>query len=161
MVKYKRRIKLIKPRLQISLTMIFMGLSALGILMQFILFQSTLTKLATGLPNDGSRLMEQMNGSLLVVLGVTLLAILPLTYLVGVLTTFRIAGPVHRMQTFLGEVEQKGYTHPCKLRKGDQLQDLVAQLNATLEALGQEGDASPEDGQRATASATSADREAA
>lgn len=130
--KHKRKIKLIKPRLQIQLTLIFMSMSVLGLIMQFILFQSTLSQIAAGLPTDGTRLMEQTNGSLMQVLGITLLAILPLTYLVGVLTTFRIAGPVHRMESFLRGVSEHGYTGPCKLRKGDKLQSLCDQLNSTL-----------------------------
>lgn len=161
MVQHKRRIKLIKPRLQIQLTLIFMSLSALGILMQFILFQSTLSKLAVGLPNDGSRLMEEMNGSLLGMLGVTLLAILPLTYLVGILTTFRIAGPVYRMEIFLREVAEKGYVYPCKLRKGDRLQDLADQMNTTLETLSQAQHEAPAPPSQGESDSTSSASEAA
>ncbi len=135
MSKHKRRIKLIKPRFQNQLTLVFMGMSALGILMQFILFHSTLGKLAAGLPSDGSRLLENMNGALLGVLAITLFAILPLTYLVGVLMTFRVAGPMYRIEQYLKAITKHGYTGPCTIRKGDKLQELVDELNKATEAL--------------------------
>ena len=136
---HKRRLKLVDPKLQIQLTMVFVGLSALGVVMQFILFQSTLSKLSYQLPNDGLLLMESVNSALPGILGVTLLAILPLTYLVGVLTTFRIAGPVYRMNMYLRDVAEHGYHGPCRLRKGDKLQELAAQLSKTVEHLSEPG----------------------
>ncbi|MFT7485380.1 MAG: hypothetical protein ACI9F9_001230 [Candidatus Paceibacteria bacterium] len=135
MARHKRKIKLIKPRFQNQLTLIFMGISSLGILMQCILFYSALGKLAADLPSDGSLLMEQMNGTLLWVLGITLLAILPLTYVIGVLTTFRVAGPMYRMEKHLRGIAKDGYTGPCTIRKGDKLQGLVEELNVATRSL--------------------------
>jgi len=135
MTKHKRRIKLVDPKLQIQLTLIFVSLSALGLLIQFILFQSTLSRLASELPHDGARVMDAVNGSLPGVLGITLIAIMPLVYAVGVLTTFRIAGPVYRMKQYLRQVAEEGYKEPVRLRKGDKLVDLAEQLSATLQKL--------------------------
>lgn len=149
MAKHKRRIKLVDPKLQIQLTMIFVGLSALGIVMQFILFQSTMSELSSQLPHDGSRLMEAVNGVLPGVLGITLLAIMPLTYIVGVLTTFRIAGPVHRMKMYLRDVEEHGFQKPLRLRRGDKLVELAEQLSHTVEKLAAQ--AAAEDSSHSTA----------
>lgn len=148
MAKYKRRIKLIKPRFQNRLTLTFMGLSALGILMQFILFHSTMGRLAAGLPSDGSVLMENMNGALLGVLGITLFAILPLTYVVGVLTTFRVAGPMYRVEEYLRDIVKNGYSGPCTIRKGDKLQELVDELNEATLHLVSKSAATPEHPER-------------
>ncbi len=137
MSKYKRRIKLIKPRLQIQFTLVFLGLSVLGLLMQFLLFQAATTRIAAVLPADGNQVMGEINGTLLSLLGITLLAIMPVTYLVGVLTTFRIAGPVYRMEQYFSELQEHGYTGPCRIRKSDQLQELVAAMNKAVETLAQ------------------------
>ena len=53
MKRQKRRIKLIQPRLQLKLTFVFLGLSASSMLLQFILFTSNITELASYLPSDG------------------------------------------------------------------------------------------------------------
>lgn len=135
MSKYKRTIKLIKPRLQIQFTLVFLGLSVLGLVMQLILFQAAISRIASVLPTDGNQMMGEVNGTLLPLLGITLLGILPVTYLVGVLTTFRVAGPVYRMEQYLKALQEKGYTGPCRIRDGDQLQELVTELNKAVEKL--------------------------
>ena len=135
MAKYKRRIKLIKPRLQLRLTLIFVGLAALSLLMQFVLFMNTLGRVATSLPNDGAILWTELNSTLLVVTGTSFLVFMPLIFLVGVLTTFRIAGPVHRMEMYLRDLKQKGYSGPCSLRKGDKLTDLARLLSEAAKSM--------------------------
>ena len=54
MAKYKRKIKLIKPTMQLRLTMVFVGMSALSLLLQFILFMATMSQVALELPREGS-----------------------------------------------------------------------------------------------------------
>ncbi|MFT7669120.1 MAG: hypothetical protein ACI8X5_001820 [Planctomycetota bacterium] len=132
MAKQKRRIKLIEPKLQVQLTMVFVGLSGLALMMQFILFQTALTKFAVSLPNDSSLVMDAQSAILPGIFGVTLLVIMPLTYLVGVLTTFRIAGPVYRLKMYLRSIREDGYQGPCKLRDGDKLVALAAEVSATV-----------------------------
>ncbi len=144
MAKYKRRIKLIKPRFQNQLTMVFLGLSALGLVIQFMLFQSTMGELAAGLPSDGAYLMNEMNSTALRVLAISLLVILPVTYVIGVLTTFRIAGPLHRIEMHLDAIKQDGYTGPCRIRSGDKLQEFAEKLNEATLSLAQREALQPE-----------------
>ena len=132
---YRRRQKLIKPRLQLKLTLIFVGLSALSLLLQFVLFQSALTSAALELPNDAVLLMGATNGLLMRVLLVSFLVFLPLTFLVGVLTTFRIAGPVYRFEQFLAAVQRGERPPNFKLRKGDELVDLATLINEATQPL--------------------------
>jgi methyl-accepting chemotaxis protein len=141
---YRRRKKLIKPRLQLKLTMIFVGLSALSLLLQFVLFQNTLATAALELPHDSIVLMEASTGMLLRVLAMSFLVFLPLTFMVGILTTFRIAGPVYRFEQFLDAVRAGKCPPNFRLRKGDELTDLATLLNEATEPLRQ--DASPESG---------------
>ena len=141
---YRRRKKLIKPRLQLKLTLTFVGLSALSLLLQFILFQNTLAEAALDLPHDSDVLLGATNGLLAHVLLVSFLAFLPLTFLVGILTTFRIAGPIYRFEQFLSAVQRGERPPDFRLRRGDELMDLAALINAATEPLRKEESSVPE-----------------
>ena len=101
--KLRRKVRLIRPNLQLRMTLTFVWLSALSLLLQYILFMSTLTKAALGLPNDGTVFLEQVNGILFGMLVASFGVLLPLTFGIGVILTHKIAGPVHRMQVFLNQ----------------------------------------------------------
>lgn len=132
---YRRSRKLIKPRLQLKLTLTFVGLSALSLLLQFLLFQSALAEAALGLPNDSGVLLGRSTDILLRVLAASFLIFLPLTFLVGVLTTFRIAGPIYRFEQFLGAVRRGERPPDFRLRRGDQLTELAALINEATSPL--------------------------
>lgn len=126
--KFVRRRKLIKPRLQLKLTGLFVGLSALSLLLQLVLITNRLTHVALELPNDSDVLLGLSNMVLLQVLAGSFLIFLPLTLLIGVLATFRIAGPLYRIEMFLNAVEAGECPPDFHLRKKDELQDLAAQI---------------------------------
>jgi signal peptidase II len=129
MTKHKRRIKLIQPRLQLRLILSFLGVTALALTLQFILFTSTLTRLASELPEDGPLLLELVPEHVLAVLFISTGVLLPLTFFVGVLVTFRIAGPLYRFELFLKDVIRGSEPADCRLRKGDELKGLCELLN--------------------------------
>lgn len=133
--KYKRRIKLIKPGIQLRLIGAFVGLSALSFLLQALVLARRLSDTATQLPEGGSQLMSVMPDLLKDVLIFSFGLCLPLTFAVGVLVTFRIAGPVYRFEKYLAQVARGEATGPCYIRKGDQLQDLCDQINAATESI--------------------------
>ena len=107
-----------------------MGVAALSLLMQYVLFANVLTDASLALPRDSSILMERTSGMLATVLGVSFLVFLPLTFVIGVLTTFRIAGPVYRFMKFLEAVQRGENPNDFKLRRGDELQDLAELINS-------------------------------
>lgn len=126
---YRRRIKLIKPGLQLKLTLIFVSFSALALLMQFVLFASSLTEVSLELPHDGSYMVERM-GSLLFETMLTSMALfLPLIFAVGILTTFRFAGPLYRFEVFLNQVLRGEHPGECRIREGDMLHEFCDLLN--------------------------------
>ena len=127
--QYKRRKKLIKPRLQLWMTLTFVGLSALALLLQFVLFTNRLTTLALELPNDSAILAAQTGGVVLDVLVVSCLLFLPLVFVVGILTTFRVAGPIHRIEMVLKQIIAGEKPADFRLRKKDQLQELAQLVN--------------------------------
>ncbi|HJP02832.1 MAG TPA: hypothetical protein QF764_13770 [Planctomycetota bacterium] len=135
MTRHKRRIKLIKVSLQTRLTLTFVGLAALSLLTQFLLFLNAVGKMASTLPNDGAIVWGEMTGILVGLFLSSLVLCLPMIFAVGILTTFRIAGPVYRMEMFLKEIISGADPGRCRLRKGDQLVELCDLLNAAREAL--------------------------
>jgi len=128
-MQHKRRIQLIQPRLQLRLILTFLGVSALALALQFILFTASLTRLAAELPADGPQLIEQVPEHVLLVLLVSIAVLLPLTFFVGVVVTFRIAGPIYRFESYLTDVIAGGKPADCRLRKGDELKDLCELIN--------------------------------
>ena len=135
MTKSQRRIKLIKPRLQIRLTLIFVGLGALALVLQFLLLLARLSEFTVYLPEDGTLLFDRLDGLLTGVLLTSALLFLPLIFAVGILTTFRIAGPVYRFENHLRQIARGERPGRCRLREGDELQDLCELLNRAVEAL--------------------------
>jgi hypothetical protein len=63
--------------------------------------------------------------------------LLPLTIAVGILVTFRIAGPVYRFEKYLQQVIDGEAVGPCRIRNGDEfteLCDLINQATAVVRA---------------------------
>ena len=102
--KDRRRIKLIKPRLQLKLIGIFVGLSALGFLMQSLHVGLRLSELAANVPEGGPYLMAVMPELPLEILAVSFGMLLPLIIAVGILITFRVAGPIYKFEEYLKRV---------------------------------------------------------
>jgi hypothetical protein len=141
MVEHKRKIKLIKPQLQLRLTLVFIGFAALSLLMQFSLFAAGLTRAAVELPSDSAIMVESAASLLWQALWTSLILFLPLTFAVGILTTFRFAGPIYRFELFLNQVLHGEKPGDCTIRKGDQLQDFCELLNKVTEPLRQQDSA--------------------
>lgn len=131
--KHKRRIKIIKPRLQLKLVSIFVGMAALAILLQSVLVAHHLTGLATELPDGGQYIVDALPGLFIRILVFTIGLVIPLIFAVGVLVTHRIAGPVYRFEQHLTRIAAGEVVEPCRLRQGDELQDLCEIINRVIE----------------------------
>lgn len=129
MSPHKRRIKLIQPALQIRLISAFVGMAFLALTLQFLLFTSTLTELASELPEDGATLLDRVPDHVVRILIISFLIFLPLTFCVGVIITFRIAGPIYRFETYLKQVIRGEKPPDCRLREGDELKGLCELIN--------------------------------
>lgn len=145
MAKYTRRIKLIQPSLQLKLIGTFLGVSALAMLLQFMLFTSSMSEVAAELPEDGALLLQALQDANWRILLLTFGMLLPVTALVGVLVTFRWAGPIFRFKQHLSRIALGERPGHCKIRKGDELQDFCEVLNEAIDNLqGLDQQASPE-----------------
>ena len=127
--RYKRRIKLIKPGLQLKLVVMFAAVSATSLLLQYLLFSSRFSELASTLPDGGAHLMAVLPRILIEVLFMSFAFLLPVMLCAGVLATFRIAGPIYRFEQYLKQVVAGEATGPCRIRDGDELWDLCDLIN--------------------------------
>lgn len=127
--RFRRQQKLIKPRFQLKLAGAFLlGSFAAVMLTTWLVRGATgdLMKLAALDPDGAYQVLMRV----LVVKALLALAILlPLILLFSVSVTFRFAGPVYRFEKFLEAVLRGEQTEPCRLRAGDELQDLCYLLN--------------------------------
>jgi hypothetical protein len=135
MSSYKRRNKLIQPRLQLRLVFTFLGVALLALLMQFLLFGATLSSLADELPQDGPALLDRIPHYTLLAFAISLCVLLPMTLCVGVIVTFRIAGPIYRFEQHLEAIARGEDPGVCRIRRDDELQQFCKTLNAALDKL--------------------------
>ena len=140
----RRSIKLIQPRLQLRLILSFFAISLLALLLQLLLFVCSLAELASELPVEGPLVLERIAPHVISIFLFTVAALVPLTLIVGILLTFRIAGPLYHFEKFLGQVIRGEKPADCRLRKGDQLLEFCDLLNrATAPLRGRDEDAPP------------------
>ncbi|MEM6571383.1 MAG: hypothetical protein AAF957_23435 [Planctomycetota bacterium] len=142
---YKRRKKLILPGLQLRMSATFVGIVALMLGLQFILLTSLFQGAANELPNDGAQLLSIANEISVRLMFVSALVFLPLTLVVGVVSTFRVAGPLYRFQRFLEGIRDGKAPGDFRLRRGDELHGLAALLNDATRALRVQSESSDAD----------------
>ena len=138
--KFRRRKKLIQPRLQLKLTLIATLTTVTATLLQFLLFSSAIAELAAKLPHDSLALLELGQGQLLVCLAITLAVLVPISVTAGILSTFRVAGPVYRLERYLEQVIAGERPGDCRLRQGDELNELCALVNEATRPLREDAD---------------------
>ena len=129
MPPYRRRLRLIRPRLQLRLIGVFGAVAVLALLLQYLFFAAALQRVALVLPHDGLLLHSELSSLLAQILLVSLAVLLPVTFLVGLLVTHRVAGPLYRFDVFLRQIVQGERPADCRLRKGDELVELCQLLN--------------------------------
>lgn len=140
----QRRFRIVRPRLQLRLIFSFLGIAVLALLLQYVLFARMVVETARTLPNDSAILVSSLATDLAVVLLLSVLVLLPITLLIGVLITHRIAGPITRLERYLKEVLAGKEREACRLRKGDELQEMCELVNqATLPLRERQGSAGP------------------
>lgn len=127
--RFRRRRAVIRPALQIKVSLIFVFVVAVSL----VLFAAQVFQATRGL--DAEELRELLNDILMSKLLASLALGAGLTIAVSMIVTFRIAGPVFRMSSFLRRVRDGEQTAPCSLRKGDAFGDLCEVINEVTEPL--------------------------
>ena len=66
---------------------------------------------------------------------ITLLLVTPLVALIGIFLSHKIAGPIVRMERFMGDMASGNFTGKLVLRKGDELLMLADAINRLTESI--------------------------
>jgi len=135
MYRKLRTNKLPKPGLQLRLTLVFLLTACAALLVQFVLLNRLLVLLARRLPDQADVLTEEWPSMLVTTLGLSIALMVPFTVGVGVLSTFRVAGPLYRFETYMRAILRGEDPGPCRIRSGDYLQDFCGLLNQLVTTL--------------------------
>ena len=90
-------------------------------------------------------LLDQIPERLLWILGFSYGVCLPLTFCVGVVVTFRFAGPIYRFEKYLKALARGEQVEECRIRKGDELQEFCKLLNEATAPLRSRARPEPEE----------------
>src|SRR5262249_28502011 len=113
-----RRNRLSNPSLQLRLVAVFLCTAALAVQAEAILITYTLTKLAERMPTDGSLLLSELPEFVRTNLLLTFAILAPTALGVGIIATFRIAGPLYRIEQFLLNMKEGRQIEACTIRNG-------------------------------------------
>lgn len=143
MTKFTRKKKLINSRLQLKLIGVFLGVSCVASMFQVVLLNRAMLELSGQLPADGDRLLGHLPEILTTNVLLTFGVLAPLTFLIGLLVTNRVAGPAFNMTRHCRRIANGEDPGPCRIRKDDELHELCNALNAALTRLRADGTAPP------------------
>ena len=127
--------------MQLRLILCFLGVAALGLELQYLLFVRVVADAATSAGDAGTELLDLIGSRLLLLLGASFLLLLPVTLFVGMLVTHRLVGPIYRFEKHLTDLLAGRTSSECHLRKGDELQDLCTLMNRATSALRSQNEA--------------------
>jgi hypothetical protein len=103
-------------------------------LLQFLFLGGRMTQALSRLNGAGVELAQELPAALVEVFFFSMGLLLPVIFGLGIVLTFRIAGPVHRFEQFLDAVARGEQIGPCKIRRGDYLQSLCEAINRATES---------------------------
>ena len=128
----RRKKKLIKPSFQWKIILIFLCISCIAVLLEGVVLSRALMGIARRMPNDGDMLLHDMARVMFLSLSISAAVFTPLIVSIGSLLTLRVAGPIHRFETYLRQVLDGEATGPCRIREKDEFQDLCQLINACI-----------------------------
>lgn len=129
----QRKLRLVDRNLQVGLTGSFIAIAAVGAVLQAVLLSRSIdTLLATG---DIEALRAEVPALLMRNLLVTVPVVAATMWVLGILITHRVAGPLYRLERHLEALAAGEPTKDCTLRFDDELQGLCEKLNVAVERL--------------------------
>jgi len=133
---FRRRRKLIEPKLQLRLVATFLLVGAATTLLQAISLIHALN-IAIGGPAGSGKIADEAPRIIFENLLFGFAICVPIVVVVGVFATFRMVGPAYRMRIYLQDLALNGYTGPCRIRSNDDFQGLCNALNVAVGRLRQ------------------------
>jgi hypothetical protein len=135
-MKYKRNKKLIEPKLQLKCALAFACLAGLATIVQSLVLNFALFDLAARLPGESRTLVaSQIPAVLADSTLLTIAFLLPVAVLTGIAFSFKVAGPLFAIKRYLGQVIAGEQPGECRIRQGDELQELCDLVNQSTAPL--------------------------
>lgn len=134
MPAHRRSFRLILPRVQLRLIGSMAAVAALALLLEYTLLVVAVINLANDLPHDRDLVLAQAASRLTWILGAALAVLLPVLFIVAVLVSHRFCGPIYRFEKYLRDVLSGAERGECRLRQGDDLQELCDLINRSTAA---------------------------
>lgn len=132
---YKRSRKVVQPGFQLRLVGTFTGIGVLALLLQFLIVGFRLSRAVSEVEVGGGHIADEIPSVMIDTLVFSLGMLVPLLFGLGILLTFRVAGPAFRMESYLRALARGEVQGPCSIRKGDHLQSLCDAVNEAVESL--------------------------
>jgi hypothetical protein len=123
----QRKKQIILPNFQLRTAAKFVGLTMGALLCQFLFMGILLTNVLRGFPGAEALLPEV---PAIVFKTVLFMAVLQFPLLcMGLILTFRVAGPVYRFESYLRALARGEHGGPCKIRDKDEFTSLNEAIN--------------------------------
>lgn len=132
----RRRKKLVRPDVQLRVILIAFSVASLVL---FAVSNLTLSAIWTVSAEWGSGAMgfalEELKASLIKRFLISGSLAIPLSLALGVVFSFKFAGPLYRFKRFFSDLKDGRWDARCRLRKGDDLQDICDSINEALQSM--------------------------
>lgn len=131
---YKRRKKLVRADVQFRVVLIALLVASLVLLVNFHLSLTAVGGVAAKWSNslEAGLALKELKSCILSRFVLSVGVLVPLAIGLGVVYSFKFAGPIYKFKKFFTELKTGPWNSRCALRKGDDLQDLCGAINAGL-----------------------------
>lgn len=132
--RYKRKNRLPDPKFQLRWIGTILGYCALALIVQTLVVGAQVAQSAEDFAQAEANLLQLINGILIRSFLMAAVLVLPCLALMALKRTFVTAGPLYRFEQHLKQVAAGEWPGECRIREGDEHQNLCALINAALES---------------------------
>lgn len=134
---YRRTQYLVAAKFQLKYVgMILLLVSATAIMCSYVIYYTMMLTMGDKLANvyPQGRLISIVNMVNLRIL-FSMILVAPLVIIIGIYASHKIAGPIYRIEKFLGSMSEGNFTVPITLRRNDELMSLANGINKVIDSV--------------------------
>ena len=131
---YKRKNRLPNPRFQLRWIGTILGYCALALIVQTLVVGAQVAQSAQDFTASEANPLQLINVILIRSLLMAAFLVLPCLAIMALKRTFVTAGPLYRFEQHLKQVAAGEWPGECRIREGDEHQNLCDLINAALES---------------------------
>ncbi len=136
--RYRRKQYLVAKKFQLKYVgLILLLVSLTAIMCSYVIYCTMMLTMGDKLANvyPQGRLMAIVNMVNLRILLTMLLVVAPLVVIIGIYASHKIAGPIYRIEKFLGSMADGDLSLPLTLRRNDELLSLASGINRVIDSV--------------------------